>query len=336
MSESFVYKSSLASYMNAFIELKNAAGINVLRTKWILLEIDKFYVSLGVKGAIVTSSLVAKWRKTRINDSDSTIYTKYSVWNQLTRFMCRQGHECHIPPLPQYSSSRNGFTPYIFTHEQIQAIMDKADRLRLYDRHMTCAMMFIPAIIRLLYSAGPRVSEALSIKNEDVNLGESYIIIRKSKNGCERIIPLDVSMASVLKQYMSYRDKMPIKDVTNPASYLFVKTDGTPGGAGTVYTWFKWVLKECGIPHIGNHKGPRVHDLRHTFAVHALGRMVCNGMDLYASMPILSTCLGHKSLSATEQYVRLTKAMYPELAEQIAPVNTFVYPKLRKGMPYED
>ncbi len=336
MSEPFVYKSSLASYMNDFIELKNAAGINVLRTKWILLEIDKFYVSLGVKEAIVTSSLVAKWRKTRTNDSDSTIYTKYSVWNQLTRFMCRQGHECYIPPLPQYSSSRNGFTPYIFTHEQILAIMDKTDGLRLYDRHMTCAMMFIPSIIRLLYSAGPRVSEALSIKNEDVNFDESYIIIRKSKNGCERILPLDVSMASILKQYMSYRDRMPIKNVATPASYLFVKTDGTPGSAGTVYTWFKWVLKECGIPHMGNHKGPRVHDLRHTFAVHTLEYMVRNGMDLYTSMPILSTCLGHRSLSSTEQYVRLTKEMYPELAEQTAPINTFVYPKLRNGMPYED
>lgn len=336
MSEAFVYKSSLASYMNDFIELKNAAGINVLRTKWILLEIDKFYVSLGIKDAIVTSSLVDQWRKTRTNDSASTIYTKYSVWNQLTRFMCRQGHECYIPPLPQYRSSRNGFTPYIFTHEQIRAIMDKTDVLRLYDRHTTCAMMFIPAIIRLLYSAGPRVSEALSIKNEDVYFDEGYIIIRKSKNGYERILPLDVSMASILKQYISYRDKMPIKDVAAPASYLFVKTDGTPGSAGTVYTWFKWVLKECGIPHIGNHKGPRVHDLRHTFAVHALEHMVRNGMDLYTSMPILSTCLGHKSLSSTEQYVRLTKEMYPKLAEQTAPINTFVYPKLRNGMPYED
>lgn len=336
MSESFVYKSSLASYMNDFIELKNAAGINVLRTKWILLEIDKFYLSLGIKDAIVTSSLVAKWRKTRTNDSKSTIYTKFSVWNQLTRFMCRQGHECYIPPLPQYSSSKKGFAPYIFTHEQIKAIMDKTDELRLYDRHMTCALMFVPAIIRLLYSAGPRVSEALSIKNEDVNLIESHIVIRKSKNGCERILPLGVSMASILKQYMSYRDKMPIKDVAAPASYLFVKTDGTPGGAGSVYTWFKWVLKECGIPHIGNHKGPRVHDLRHTFAVHALEHMARNGMDLYTSMPILSACLGHKSLSATEQYVRLTKEMYPELAERTAPVNAFVYPKLRNRMPYED
>lgn len=336
MSESFIYKSSLASYMNDFVELKNASGINTLRTKWILLEIDKFYICQGITDAVVTSQIIEQWRKTRNNDAGSTLYTKYSVWNQFTRFMCRQGHECYIPSLPQYRSSKKGFTPYIFTHEQIKAIMIKTEELRLYDRHMTCSIIFIPALIRLLYSTGARVSEALSIKNKDVCLAQGYIIVRKSKNGCERIIPIGETMKIVLDQYISYRDRMPIKDVATPDSFLFVKPDGTPSRAGCVYTWFRRILKECGIPHIGNHQGPRVNDLRHTFAVHALERMAHNGTDLYTSMPILSTCLGHKAISATEQYVRLTMDMYPELAGQTAPINAFVYPKLRKGVLYED
>jgi site-specific recombinase XerD len=56
--------------------------------------------------------------------------------------------------------------------------------------------------------------------------------------------------------------------------------------------------------------------------------MAHNGMDLYSSLPIISACLGHKSLSATEQYVRLTSEMYPELVEQCSPINAFVYPKI--------
>jgi integrase len=115
-----------------------------------------------------------------------------------------------------------------------------------------------------------------------------------------------------------------------------LKMDGTPCGANSVYSWFKRVLKECGIPHTGDHHGPRVHDLRHTFAVHALEQMCRNGTDLYVGMPIISTCLGHRSLSATEQYVRLTREMYPELSEQTSAINMFVYPKVRKGVPYED
>ena len=143
-------------------------------------------------------------------------------------------------------------------------------------------------------------------------------------------------MADVLRQYVGHRNRMPVRGVADPSSFLFVKTDGTPGSAGNVYKWFRRILQECGIPFMGDHKGPRVHDLRHTFAVHALVHMARNGMDLYTSMPILSTCLGHRSLSATEQYVRLTMEMYPELVEKTKPVNTFVYPIIKNDKLYED
>lgn len=336
MSEPFLYKSSLARFMRAFIDLKKSAGIVALRTKWILLEIDKYYLSEGIKEPVVTSQIVAGWRKTRANDSDRTLYTKYSVWNQLTRFMSRQGHECYIPPLPQYGDTAKGFTPYIFSHEEIRKMLAKADGLRLYDLHMSCGLIYLPAVLRLLYSTGLRISEAMSIKNEDVNFDERHIVIRKSKNGSERLVPLGKPMADVLRQYVACRNRMPVRDVSAPSSFLFVKMDGTPGSAGNVYKWFRRILKESGIPFMGDHKGPRVHDLRHTFAVHALVHMARNGMDLYTSMPILSTCLGHKSLSATEQYVRLTSEMYPELEESTKPVNTFVYPIIKNGKPYED
>lgn len=216
------------------------------------------------------------------------------------------------------------------------AIMEKSGEMKLYDRHADCVMYIIPAIIRLMYSTGLRVSEALSIKNGDVHLKERYVHIKKAKNGSERLVPLCDSMLSVLEQYMLYRDKMPLKNLAADDSFLFVKMDGNPCLAGSIYTRFRWILKECGIPHQGNHHGPRVHDLRHTFAVHAFEQMERSGMDLYAGMPIISTCLGHKSLSATEQYVRLTYEMYPALAERCAPINAFIYPKVRKGIPYED
>lgn len=336
MSEKFNYKSPLAPYMKEFVGLKTSSGVSALRTKWILLEIDKFYMDNGITVPTVTGEIVSKWRKTRVNDASNTIYTKYSVWNQLARFMCRLGIECYITPLPEYRNSRTGFTPYIFTREQMSSIMKKSGELRLHDRHMTCSINVMPALVRLLYSTGLRISEALSLRNGDVNLNESYIIIRKSKNGDERIVPLGDTMKSVLLQFLSYRDRMPIAGLSNPDSFVFVKMDGTPCACGTIYTWFRRILYQCGIPHIGNHRGPRVHDIRHTFAVHSLGKMAKTGMDLYTAMPVLSTCLGHKSLSATEQYVRLTMEEYPALATQTAPVNTFVYPKVRKGVDYED
>ena len=95
-----------------------------------------------------------------------------------------------------------------------------------------------------------------------------------------------------------------------------------------MYWCFRKLLNLCGIPYVGNHHGPRVHDLRHTFAVHAMVQMAHNNQDLYSSLPVISACLGHKSLFATEQYVRLTSEMYPELIGQCSPINAFVYPKI--------
>jgi len=186
----------------------------------------------------------------------------------------------------------------------------------------------VPAVLRLLYSTGLRISEALSIKNADVKLEKGYIHIRKTKNGSERIVPINDSLRGVLQQYISYRDRMPVCNLGSPNSFFFIKSDGTYCNTQSVYCCFRKLLAVYGIPYVGNHHGPRVHDLRHTFAVHAMVQMAHNNQDLYSTLPVISACLGHKSLFATEQYVRLTGEMYPELINQCSSVNAFVFPKI--------
>ena len=327
MNRKFVYKSVLASFMNDFIALKEARGVNCLRTKWILLEIDNFYCHNKVLEAVITKELIRQWQQTRTNDKPRTLYAKFSIISQLARYMSRQGQEVYIPPLPKTSAATD-FIPYIFTFEQIGMIFDKSSELRVYDAHMNNTMFCIPAILRLLYSTGLRISEALSIRNQDVEFDRKYIHIRKTKNGHERIVPINEELEKVLKQYISYRNRMPLKSISSPDGFLFIKPDGDYCKAPTVYKWFRTLLLKCNIPYTGNHHGPRVHDLRHTFAVHSLVQMSHNGQDIYSSLPIISTCLGHKSISSTEQYVRLIEGMYPELIAQCSPVSAFVFPKI--------
>jgi len=328
MSRKFVYTSVLAPFMNDFIALKESSGMNSLRTKWILLEIDNFFCQKNVQEAVITKELIHQWQQTRVNDHPRTLYGKLSVISQLARYMSRHGYDCYVSPLPRYSSSKSDFTPYIFTFEQMRMLFDKSSQLRVYDAHMNSTLFCVPAILRLLYSTGVRISEALSIRNRDVVFERKHIHIRRTKNGDERIIPINDELEMVLKQYLSYRDRMPVKSTHFPDSFLFIKPDGTYCTAQAVYKWFRSLLFQCHIPFTGNHRGPRVHDLRHTFAVHSLVQMARDGQDIYSSLPIISTCLGHKSLSATEQYVRLTKAMHPELIAQCSPVSAYVFPKV--------
>lgn len=336
MSNRFIFKSSLAPYMREFLELKKAAGIKAIEIRSILFGFDEFYVEHDIKEPTITRQIISDWRKTRVNDSEKTLLEKYCIWSQLAKFMCRNGHECYVPMMPRAKKYSSKFTPYVFSHKDVSAMFAKADALRIKSANKNCCIIFIPTLLRLLYSTGLRISEALVIKVKDVHFKEGYIFIDKSKNGEERLVPLDESMTSVLKQYMTYRNKIQVKCVSSPSSFLFVKSNGQPASGTTVYGWFRYLLKQCGIPFIGDSKGPRLHDFRHTFAVHSLANMARNGMDLYTSMPILSTCLGHRNLSSTELYVRLTTEMFPELAENTDPINSFVYPTIRKELQYED
>lgn len=332
MSEQFNYKSILAPYMRDLLDLKASAGISAQRTKWILKEFDDYAVTVSLTDPHITLNFIAEWRKTRVSDCDRTLYAKYSVWHQLTTMMSRRGCPCQIPMLPPQPKS--DFTPYIFTKEQISSIFSACDGYRLYDVRMSTSLFAMPSLLRVLYSTGMRVSEALSLVNKDVHHEENYIHLRKTKNGTERIVPIGESLMEVLTEYITYRDSMPVVGISNPDHAFFVKADGTSISPGSVYRFFRKMLDQCGIPFKGNHNGPRVHDLRHTFAVHSLVQMEHGGMDPYTGLPILSACLGHHSIAATEQYVRLTYAMYPEMQKKCSPINAFVYPKICKA--YDD
>ena len=87
------------------------------------------------------------------------------------------------------------------------------------------------------------------------------------------------------------------------------------------------------IQYLGKNKGPRVHDLRHTFAVNSLVKMVEAGLDLYVSLPILSTYLGHQSIESTNRYVRLTSMLFPDLMNDIDYSLIDVFPKFKNYEP---
>ena len=110
--------------------------------------------------------------------------------------------------------------------------------------------------------------------------------------------------------------------------YFFRNKRDTPIAASTVYKAFRTLLWQAGISHQGKGIGPRLHDLRHTFCVHTLANQVSNNVDLYVSLPILSTYIGHNSIQATQRYVRLTEEVYPELIEKISQKCAYVIPEV--------
>ncbi len=324
MSKQFIYKSIFAPYFSSFLEMKKTMGFGLIKFQWIFLEFDKFFLTTSGTDIHISREQITAWRETRINDKSRTLYDKYSILRQFCLYLCHLGHECYIPRLPKQNWPP--FIPYIFTHTEMEGIFAVSNKLTLQNRNMNSILIAIPALLRFLYSTGVRIGEVLSVKNEDVDFVRQRIILKRTKNQMERLIPLNPSLLEVLKQYRVYRDKIPIQGISAPKASFFVSTVGKPLRRGSVYSWFRKILKECGIPFQGNHQGPRIHDIRHTCAVHSLIKMVREDVDIYCALPILSVFLGHKSIKGTETYVRLTQEMYPDVIRMERSITSFVFP----------
>jgi integrase len=214
------------------------------------------------------------------------------------------------------------FTPYIFSKEEVNAIFSACDNLKSGNNDMRSSVFIMPALCRTLYGTGIRIGEALSLVNKDVNLQDNYFILRDTKNGKVRMVPFSTSLSEILKEYTCYRAKLPVH--ISEETPFFVTLQGTICNRDSIYRRFCKVLALANIP-----KGQiRLHDIRHSMACHALAQMVEEGMDLYTSLPILSTYLGHQSIRATNTYVRLTADMYPDIIRKIELISFNVFPKL--------
>ena len=192
---------------------------------------------------------------------------------------------------------------------------------------MDSRLFSMPGILRLLYSTGMRVSEATSLLNQVVDIERQLIVIRKTKNQQQRLIPVNPSLCQVLRQYTDAKNRLPLQNANAKDAPFFISPSGLILTQSRVYAWFMKILKVCGIPHCAG-KGPRVHDLRHSCAVHSLMKQVKNGADIYCVLPILSVFLGHKKLSDTETCVRLTREMFPDIIKQEYSISQFLFPVL--------
>ena len=319
-----IYRSIYGSHIKQFIEMKRALGFKYRTGTLILAQIDSLAAERVEISVGITKEFAENWGKKQLHESDSYQYARISFLAQFSSHLCDLGVQSYIPKLPRFPQST--FIPYIYSQKEIEALFKASDELRLSCVQMDSCIFCMPALIRLLYCTGLRLGEALAMKMEDVNLDENYLRVRDSKNGKQRIIPISDSLASVCKEYVTYRNQLPLGK--RQSGYFFVKLDGSKCSQ-SVWSWFRKCLNKAAIPYVGRWHGPRIHDLRHTFAVTSLANMAESGIDLYASLPILSNYLGHQSLKATEHYVRLTANMYPNLIKDVDMICLDVFPKFR-------
>lgn len=210
---------------------------------------------------LVTQEVAEEWIARRGDESEDTRYARWSTLHLFTEFLVTEGlgEGCYFLPLETKPARNPRFTPYIFTHAEIERLTDAFDTIR--PRGSSPAHIVKPAMFRTIYGCGLRNSEARLLDLSHADLEAGVLSIVGTKNNADRYVSMSESLTEYLRGYV---DKLGIE-----SGPLFPGPGGAPYSPNNVLWTFQQQCERAGIVNREG-KPPRVHDARHAFAVHSL------------------------------------------------------------------
>jgi site-specific recombinase XerD len=200
----------------------------------------------------------------------------------------------------------HSFQPYIYSHEELQRLLDATATLT--STRFSLQPLTYRTLILLLYGAGLRVGEAIRLRRCDVDLHDRRLSIWDTKFFKSRVVPIGAELGSVLETYRAAWNSQ-----FNPAdshATFFAARNGGGISRQQLEKVFRHLRQQADIRRPATDRWqPRLHDLRHTMAVHRVVAWYREGVDVDARLPLLATYLGHVNLSGTQSYL----TMIPEL-----------------------
>ena len=299
------FHSPLARWMVMFLEEKRSLGCHYVSERAVMARLDRHLCAVGLDAAHLPREMIEPWTAAAPHERPASQAKRATIARQFARFLTRHdilAWYCRNP----HARRTDQYVPFIFTHEQVRAVISAADHLRP-DGHAPLRHVVMPEIFRLLYSTGVRVSEALALHVADVDFDRGAITVFDSKFHRTRLVPLGAEMLARLKRFAT------ALGTRKPDAAFFPAPDGLVYSRYAVYTIFRGLLRKAGISHGGRGSGPRIHDLRHTFAVHRLAAWYRQGVDIGAKLPYLAAYMGHKHVTGTARYLRLTPEIFPDV-----------------------
>jgi len=216
------------------------------------------------------------------------------------------------------------FVPYVFSHKEIASLLQAAaDYLPKQDYTVTPNMLnCMPCIFTMLYCTGMRVSEVSSLRAEDVDFERGIIRINHAKNDNKRVVTISRSLESACGKYLEKSKRFPVTGI-----YFFDSGSSYNEGkvsSSRIYTYFRRFLEGAGIKHKGLGFGPRLHDIRITFAVHSLQQLTALPGDVNTHIMSLSVFMGHQSIYGTQEYLWLTGELFQGILDKMESYTSFI------------
>jgi integrase len=303
---------SLQSHLRQYIAARRTLGTQLREPAKTL---NKFVQFLRRKKAkFITVALALEWSQQTKNAQRATWARKLSMVRQFARWLSVIDPRHQVPPPRLLNVRHRRSTPHIYSDQEIAGLMAAAAALKS-PRGMKG--MTLGTLIGLLAATGLRPGEAAALQNQDVDFEAGVLVIRESKFGKSRLVPVHKSVLTELEKYVRNRNRIfPLPR----CSAFFVSERGTSLLLSGVRRRFCQVSRSCGLRKAleGQRcgRGPRLQDLRHTFATRRLMEWYRTGSNVSLQMPKLATYLGHSSVACTYWYIEAV----PELLEMATDV----------------
>jgi site-specific recombinase XerD len=299
-------QSPLAAQIQNFINLRRLSGTDYQSQAHLLGYFDRFLLEQDLSEPRIAREITDRCLASLSQLAPRTRSNRFCVVRELCEYLARSDPCSYVPEPLKAPLSQGAHQPYIYSSSELQALLAAASKLTPKN---SLRPHTYRTLLGVLSSTGIRIGEALALNLEHFHRTEQRLYIAEGKFRKARWVPLSASTCRALEQYL--RTRLQIRP-RSPDSPLLLNQRYRRLHHPTVNQSFRHLLRQCGIPH-RTHTGPRIHELRHTFAVHRLLAWYRDGQDVNARLPWLATYMGHVDIHSTQVYLRAT----PELIEQV-------------------
>jgi integrase/recombinase XerD len=290
--------SPLRRALADYLTIRRSLGYKLARPEKLLGQFITYLEDAGATTISIEHALV--WATLPAGDISWHAYRMTAV-RGFAIYLRTVDPSAEVPPAGLVPWRPRRATPYLYSDADVTALIAAAAGLRFPLRTLT-----YQALIGLLWVTGMRIGEAIRLDRDDIDLAGGVLSVRESKFGKSRLVPLHPTATDALSSYLRRRDQLQ-PGPSGPA--VFISLAGTRLAYCNVHATWRQLISSAGLQPRSASCRPRIHDLRHSFAVRGMLDAYASGQDGQARLALLSTYLGHVDPSATYWY--LTAA--PEL-----------------------
>jgi len=303
---SIIYIGPFKDHIQNYVKLKQAIGYNYEAEAGNLKRFDRFTSEKYPNDSTLTKEIVLDWCNKKSYEALGNQNARTSIIRQFAQYLDSIGIKAYIIPKGYYPKAKR-YMPHIYTVEELTRFFAETNKCH-YSSECPYRQLIMPVIFRMIYMCGLRASEARYLKVSDVDLNDGILTIRQSKKDNDRLVPMSDLLTKYCQDYSKKVHPYPVAE-----DYYFPGLNGKPITLVNLYHNFRRFLWHAGISHHGRGHGPRIHDFRHTYAVHCLKKWTEEEKDLSVYLPVLKTYMGHEFFEDTVYYLRLTVDVFPKI-----------------------